>query len=78
MRAARILRQMEKAHSLQRGAAGLATDDGSMEMIDAPMIKQVRATDRFITFSVELTYNIQAENTIRVAKSAGLEIPHVD
>ncbi|KIP08983.1 hypothetical protein PHLGIDRAFT_355556 [Phlebiopsis gigantea 11061_1 CR5-6] len=59
LRAARILRQMEKAHSQQRGAAGLATEDGSMEMIDAPMIKQ-------------------AENTIRIAKSAGLEIPHVD
>ena len=33
---------MEKAHSEQRGAAGLATEDGGKEMIDAPMIKQVR------------------------------------
>lgn len=33
---------MEKAHSQQRGAAGLTTEDGSMEMIDQPMIKQVR------------------------------------
>lgn len=42
LRAARILRQMEKAHAEQRGAAGLTTEDGSMEMIDAPMILQVR------------------------------------
>lgn len=34
---------MEKAHSEQKGAAGLATEDGGKEMIDAPMIKQVRA-----------------------------------
>ena len=33
---------MEKAHSEQRGAAGLTTEDGGKEMIDAPMIKQVR------------------------------------
>ncbi|KAF7797029.1 hypothetical protein EIP86_008221 [Pleurotus ostreatoroseus] len=41
LRAARILHQMELAHKEQRGAAGLATEDGGKEMIDAPMIKQV-------------------------------------
>lgn len=59
LRAARILRQMEEAHSQQRGAAGLATDDGGIEMIDQPMIRQ-------------------AENTISVARAAGLEIPKVE
>ena len=59
LRAARILRQMEKAHSQQRGAAGLSTEDGSIEMIDAPMI-------------------LQAQNTIRIAMAAGLEIPYVE
>ncbi|GJE91756.1 citrate lyase beta subunit [Phanerochaete sordida] len=59
LRAARILRQMEKAHSQKLGAAGLATEDGSVEMIDQPMIKQ-------------------AENTIRMAIAAGLEIPKVE
>ena len=32
---------MEKAHQLNRGAAGLELEGGGMEMIDAPMIKQV-------------------------------------
>ncbi|PSS06843.1 hypothetical protein PHLCEN_2v3562 [Hermanssonia centrifuga] len=59
LRAARILRRMEIAHNEQRGAAGLETEDGGKEMIDAPMIKQ-------------------AENTIRVAMAAGIDIPNVD
>ena len=33
---------MEKAHLANRGAAGLELEGGGMEMIDAPMIKQVR------------------------------------
>lgn len=33
---------MDKAHGEQRGAIGLATEDGGKEMIDAPMLKQVR------------------------------------
>lgn len=37
LRAAKILHQMEVAHASERGAVGL---DG--EMIDAPMLKQVR------------------------------------
>ncbi|KAI0712220.1 citrate lyase beta subunit [Earliella scabrosa] len=40
LRAARILRQMEKAHLSHKGAAGLELEGGGMEMIDAPMIKQ--------------------------------------
>lgn len=41
LRAARILKQMEKAHKSNKGAAGLTLEGGGMEMIDAPMIKQV-------------------------------------
>ncbi|KAI0349484.1 citrate lyase beta subunit [Trametes cingulata] len=40
LRAARILKQMEKAHLANKGAAGLELEGGGMEMIDAPMIKQ--------------------------------------
>ncbi|KAG2065583.1 beta subunit of citrate lyase [Suillus decipiens] len=58
LRAAKILHQMEVAHSSQKGAFGLAMEGGGKEMIDAPMLKQ-------------------AENIIRVAKAAGLEIPNV-
>ncbi|CDO70149.1 hypothetical protein BN946_scf184315.g3 [Trametes cinnabarina] len=43
LRAARILKLMEKAHLSQKGAAGLELEGGGMEMIDAPMIKQVCA-----------------------------------
>ncbi|KAI0801738.1 Pyruvate/Phosphoenolpyruvate kinase-like domain-containing protein [Irpex lacteus] len=59
LRAARILHQMEKAYGEERGAFGLATEDGGKEMIDAPMLKQ-------------------AENTIRLARAANLNIPRVD
>ncbi|KAI0689708.1 Pyruvate/Phosphoenolpyruvate kinase-like domain-containing protein [Cytidiella melzeri] len=59
LRAARILRQMEKAYGEQKGAFGLAADGGGTEMIDAPMLKQ-------------------AENIIRLAMAANLEIPKVD
>ena len=41
-RAARILKYMEWAHSEQIGAIGLVTEKGGKEMIDAPMLKQVR------------------------------------
>ncbi|KAH9854738.1 citrate lyase beta subunit [Lenzites betulinus] len=58
LRAARILKQMDKAHLANRGAAGLELEGGGMEMIDAPMIKQ-------------------AENVVRIANAAGLEIPDV-
>ncbi|OJT11533.1 Citrate lyase subunit beta-like protein, mitochondrial [Trametes pubescens] len=59
LRAARILKQMEKAHQTNKGAAGLTLEGGGMEMIDAPMIKQ-------------------AENVVRAAQAAGLEIPDVE
>lgn len=58
LRAAKILHQMEVAHSAQKGAFGLEMEGGGKEMIDAPMLKQ-------------------AENIIRMAKAAGLEIPGV-
>jgi len=42
-RAIQILTQMRDAHANSRGAFGLAASDGSgsMEMVDAPMLKQV-------------------------------------
>ncbi|KAG1733076.1 Pyruvate/Phosphoenolpyruvate kinase-like domain-containing protein [Suillus paluster] len=59
LRAAKILHQMEVAHSSQKGAVGLEMEGGGKEMIDAPMLKQ-------------------AENIMRVAKAAGLQIPVID
>ncbi len=44
LRAAKILEQMKKAHLSNRGAAGLELEGGGMEMIDAPMIKQVHSS----------------------------------
>lgn len=41
LRAAKILHQMEVAHSSQKGAFGLELEGGGKEMIDAPMLKQV-------------------------------------
>ncbi|KAH7926465.1 citrate lyase beta subunit [Leucogyrophana mollusca] len=59
LRAAKIVHQMEVAHSSQKGAFGLEMEGGGKEMIDAPMLKQ-------------------AENTMRIARAAGLEIPSFD
>ncbi|KAI0345718.1 beta subunit of citrate lyase [Trametopsis cervina] len=59
VRAARILRQMEKAYAERKGAFGLDIANGGKEMIDAPMLKQ-------------------AENTIRLAMAANMEIPNVE
>ncbi|KIM66771.1 hypothetical protein SCLCIDRAFT_109412 [Scleroderma citrinum Foug A] len=58
LRAAKILHQMNKAHTSEKGAFGLEMDGGGKEMIDAPMLKQ-------------------AENTIRLARAAGMEVPEV-
>ena len=41
MRAARILEAMESAHNSHKGAVGLSVN-GRDEMIDAPMLRQVR------------------------------------
>lgn len=46
-RAARILHGMERAQKMElRGAFGLELERGGKEMIDEPMVKQVRATSR--------------------------------
>lgn len=42
LRAAKILHQMGIAHVSQIGAFGLELEGGGKEMIDAPMLKQVR------------------------------------
>lgn len=68
---------MEKAHAEQRGAVGLATQDGGKEMIDAPMLKQVRQLMAVHT-SCRIDLVNQAENTIRLAMAAGLNIPQVE
>ena len=43
-RAAKIVHQMAQAHASEKGAIGLDLGDGKdgKEMIDAPMLKQVR------------------------------------
>jgi citrate lyase beta subunit len=46
LRAAKIIHQMEMAHASQKGAVGL---EG--EMIDAPMLKQVRRTISLMTIA---------------------------
>ncbi|EED82273.1 predicted protein [Postia placenta Mad-698-R] len=43
LRAATILHRMQQAHVSQQGAIGLELEGGGKEMIDAPMIKQLRA-----------------------------------
>lgn len=43
LRAAKIVDSMSKAHAVQKGAAGLDLGEGHKEMIDAPMLKQVRS-----------------------------------
>ena len=77
LRAARILRQMEKAHAEQKGAVGLATEDGGKEMIDAPMLKQVESSFGLFCSGIDISCD-EAENTVRLAMAAGLEIPQVD
>jgi hypothetical protein len=44
LRAAKIVHQMAQAHAAHKGAIGLdlSDDKGGKEMIDAPMLKQVR------------------------------------
>ena len=48
VRAARILKEMQRAHEAEIGAIGL---DG--QMIDAPMIKQVIANCHLVTSSAQ-------------------------
>ena len=67
---------MEKAHSANRGAAGLELEGGGMEMIDAPMIKQVCCVAGE-TPAMRHSYGFQAENVVRIARAAGLPIPDV-
>lgn len=47
LRAAKILHQINIAHSNQKGAVGLEMEGGGKEMIDAPMLKQVCAIPLF-------------------------------
>ena len=48
LRAAKILHQMEVAHSSQKGAFGLEMEGGGKEMIDAPMLKQASLSGFFL------------------------------
>ena len=67
---------MEKAHSANRGAAGLELEGGGMEMIDAPMIKQVCYVAGETAAMLD-SHGLQAENVVRIARAAGLPIPDV-
>lgn len=66
---------MAQAHAAHKGAIGLdlSDDKGGKEMIDAPMLKQVR--DPHIRSFIRLTLMAQAEKTIHLARAAGLPIP---
>lgn len=80
LRAAKILHQMETAHASQIGAFGLELEGGGKEMIDAPMLKQVRDQSYYslqIYAIVNEHNSIQAEKTMQEAKAAGLTIPNV-
>ena len=78
LRAARIVKKMEQAHGAQRGAIGLELEGGGKEMIDAPMLLQVRHRLICLNNRTHLTlFGSQAENTVRIAKAAGLPIPDV-
>lgn len=67
---------MAASHADMKGAFGLELDGGrgGREMIDAPMLKQVIKVTEYSCSSLT---TLQAENTIRVAKAAGLHIPDV-
>ena len=71
LRAVKILHGMQAAHAASKGAVGL---EG--EMVDAPMLKQVIVLLPDVS-PRWLKPFLQAENTIRVAKAAGLDIPDI-
>ena len=64
------------AHASQIGAFGLDLEGGGKEMIDAPMLKQVSSFSNF-NVTINRDYLSQAEQTIQIAKAAGIEIPDI-
>jgi hypothetical protein len=42
LHALKVIQQMRVAHASQKGAIGLDLESGGREMIDAPMLKQVK------------------------------------
>lgn len=75
-RAAAILEKMGAAHENQTGAIGLELHgrEQEKEMIDAPMIKQVRRVCSY-SWSRLQSENTQAKNTLKAAVAAGMDIP---
>lgn len=69
---------MNVAHSNQKGAVGLEMEGGGKEMIDAPMLKQVRFIRPQAERSKLMVDAVQAENVMRLARAAGCDIPRVD
>lgn len=69
---------MDVSHTNKRGAFGLDTGDGKggKEMIDAPMLKQVSLHET-LGDSLQIWLHEQAENTIRMARAAGIAIPEI-
>ncbi|KDR82658.1 hypothetical protein GALMADRAFT_836735 [Galerina marginata CBS 339.88] len=70
-RASKIIQAMKLAHKSQKGAADL---DG--KMIDAPMIKQESILDSRVAVCNFNISTIQAQRSLDIAASAGLEIPN--
>ena len=70
---------MAASHADMKGAFGLELEDGKegREMIDAPMLKQVREMFCDVFPGCFDKFCVQAQNTIRIAKAAGLHIPEV-
>ena len=70
-RAKAILEQMETAHADSRGAFGLSTgNEQEIEMIDEPMVKQVRLLPHF-GISIDLRRLRQAQRILERARRAG-------
>lgn len=68
---------MESSHKDKKGAFGLDMGDGKgMEMIDAPMLKQVRVC-YLLSYQYISQGRIKAENVLRIARAAKLNIPNV-
>lgn len=58
---------MEKEYGEERGAFGLATEDGGKEMIDAPMLKQVRIPLLFSVARMKIEFRARIRRRILFA-----------
>jgi citrate lyase subunit beta-like protein len=77
LRAAKIMHETKLSHDAGSGAFGLATEGGKKEMIDAPMVKQVRIHSTTFRAKKYNALNQQAKATLRMAKMCDVAIPDV-